>query len=74
MKTRRVFIGINDILTEPEIKQVRQLMRSEPLAELHRAIRAAVIDPNMERINTALGQENDPDYLAYMVEYLLTGR
>jgi hypothetical protein len=28
-----------------------------------------IINPNMERINTKLGQENDADYLAYAVEF-----
>ena len=26
----------------------------------------------LQLVNTALGQENDPDYLAYAVEYVLT--
>jgi hypothetical protein len=33
----------------------------------HKAIVTEVIAPNMVEINRKLGQENDPDYLAYMV-------
>jgi hypothetical protein len=34
-------------------------------------VRDEIIKPNMERINTSLGQENDADYLAYAVEYVM---
>lgn len=36
------------------------------------AICKRVIEPNMVEINRRLGQENDPMYLAYAVEYVLT--
>lgn len=32
-------------------------------------IRDEVIKPNMDRINRATGQENDPDYLSYAIVY-----
>ena len=35
-------------------------------------VRDEIIKPNMDRINQALGQENDPDYLAWAVTYVLT--
>lgn len=31
-----------------------------------------VIEPNIEEINKKLGQENDPMYLAYACEYVIT--
>lgn len=31
-----------------------------------------VIQPNIERINKAIGQENDPMYLSYMCEYVVS--
>jgi hypothetical protein len=34
-------------------------------------VRDEIIKPNMTRINAALGQENDADYLAYAVEYVM---
>jgi hypothetical protein len=37
-------------------------------------IRDQIIKPNIERINKSLGQENDPDYLAYAVSYSLSAR
>ena len=37
-------------------------------------IRDEIIKPNIDRINKALGQENDPDYLAYAVEYSMVAR
>lgn len=34
-------------------------------------IRRRIIEPNMERINKALGQENDATYLAYAIQFAL---
>lgn len=63
MTTSRT-ITINDFLTEKEIKQAIKLAEAEEIAE-------QIIKPNMDRINAALGQENDPLYLGYMVEYVV---
>lgn len=62
---RRVTLG--DFLTDAE------LLQAITLAD-RRQIRDLIIKPNIERINLALGQENDPDYLAYAVVYSLSAR
>lgn len=56
-------IKLTDFLTLPEIGQAFALGDAN-------AICALVIEPNISRINLALGQENDPMYLAYAVEYV----
>jgi len=55
---------IDAFLTEDEIRRAAQL-------EDRIAVRDQLIIPNMDRINAALGQNNDPDYLAYAVEYVM---
>lgn len=59
------FISISDFLTDEEIKQAIKLGDRTK-------IRDEIIAPNLERINQQLGQENDPDYLSFLVEYVLT--
>jgi hypothetical protein len=34
-------------------------------------ITAEIVEPNIERINKATGQENDPRYLGYAIEFAL---
>lgn len=53
-----------DILTQDEIKQAARLKKADLICK-------EIIEPNIERINEALGQENDPLYLAYACEYAL---
>lgn len=66
-------VTITDFLTEDEINIALQLFndpkRSRPYAEV---VCEQITRPNLERINKALGQENDPKYLAYMIEYVMT--
>ena len=65
-------IVITDFLTAEEIEQAIKLWndpyRPTPYAK---AVCEQIIRPNMERINKALGQENEPMYLAYAVEYVI---
>jgi hypothetical protein len=58
-------ITITDFLTNEEIKKAVHLKTAT-------LIRDNIIEPNIDRINKSLGQENDPMYLAYAVEYVLT--
>ena len=60
-------VTLGDFLTDAE------LLQAITLAD-RRKIRDLLIQPNIERINQALGQENDPDYLAYAVVYSLSAR
>lgn len=65
MATRRV--SIYEFLTEAEIEQAVNIYRNDR-DNFHRRVLMEIINPNMERIDKALGQENDADYLAYCIE------
>lgn len=60
----RKIITIADFLTEEEIKQCVKLKHAKEIEQ-------QIIIPNIERINKAIGQENNTKYLAYMVEYAI---
>jgi hypothetical protein len=70
---------LRDFLTEAQIEQCiaiyeRSAERGDPERDfrgLAISICEEVIKPNLVAINEKLGQENDPRYLAYMVEYAL---
>jgi len=57
-------ITLFDFLTEDEIQKAANLQD-------RLAVRDQIISPNMGRINKTLGQENDPNYLSYCVEYIM---
>ena len=62
---------ITQFLTDAEIEQALALY--EKLAgtgTFAATLDAEIITPNMDRINQALGQENEPRYLAYAAEYV----
>jgi hypothetical protein len=62
---------IDQFLTTAEIERAATLYKT--LAGTGRfasTVDVEIITPNIDRINTALGQENDPRYLAYAVEYV----
>jgi hypothetical protein len=60
-------ISLGDFLTDEELLRISMIMD-------RKRIRDEIIKPNIDRINKALGQENDPDYLAYAVEYSMVAR
>lgn len=65
-------ITIADILTDAEIAQARSLFRElGHTGRFAKTLRKELIESNMARINTNLGQENDAAYLAYAVEHVL---
>jgi len=61
-------ITIGDFLTDTEIEQALSLYQKTP-EKFHKLCKEQIIAPNIERINAKLGQENDPDFLAFAVEY-----
>jgi hypothetical protein len=65
-------ITIGEFLTDQEIEQVSRLYRTAQPGTFNRLLTEQIIQPNIERINKALGQENDARYLAYVVEFALT--
>lgn len=58
-------VHLSDFLKDHEIKQALFLRTKAKIKE-------RLIIPNLERINASLGQENNPDYLAYAVEYVVS--
>lgn len=66
-------ITLDQMLTPAEID--RAFVLYETLAgtgKFAATIDAEILTPNMERINAALGQKNDPRYLAYAVEFVIS--
>lgn len=61
---------IGDFLTDEEILLAAKIYREDPEGS-HKEIKARIIVPNLERINKSLGQDNDPDYLTFAVEFAL---
>lgn len=57
-------VKITDILTDEQIHRAVELGRAQEIC-------SEIIKPNIEEINLKIGQQNDPMYLAYMVEYAL---
>lgn len=64
MKTAR----ISDFLTGDEISQAIKLYKESAPGTFATNCAERIISPNLTRINSSLGQENDPKYLAYAVE------
>lgn len=57
-------VTLKDFLTDREIRRAIELQHARPICE-------EIIKPSIARINRDLGQENDPMYLAYVVEYVV---
>jgi hypothetical protein len=62
-------MNITDILTEDEIKVAYKIWK-ERQPRFAQTIEAALIRPNLPRIEQHLGQQMDPGYLAYAVEFV----
>jgi hypothetical protein len=63
-------ITLADFLTDEEINRAVHLYTTDK-ANFHKNCLKEIIQPRMARINRKLGQENDPDYLAYVVEFVI---
>jgi hypothetical protein len=59
-------VSIRDFLTTEQIKKVIEIGPDKD------RLKAEIILPNLAEINRKLGQENDPDYLAYMLVNLMS--
>lgn len=65
-------ITIDQFLTAREIDRAAELYTQlSATGRFAKTLEDEIITPNMERINQALGQENDPRYLAYAVEFIM---
>lgn len=57
-------VRVTDFLTDREIRLARELKDARKICEL-------IIKPSINRINKKLGQQNDPMFLSYLVEYVI---
>ena len=64
-------IGLREFLTSDEVNKAVELYTYHRPA-FHNRCRDEVIKPVIDRINADLGQENDPDYLVYAIEAILS--
>lgn len=68
-------VTIGEFLTEQQLQRAIELFEAyrekAPLHGFAQQLATEVIEPSLEDINRKLGQENDPMFLAYMVEYAL---
>ena len=63
MKERKE-ISLGEVFTE---KMVEEASKCKDVTEIQKR----VIEPNMARINRVTGQENDPRYWAYAMQFAL---
>lgn len=59
---------LGDLFTSGDIDRALGIWNEEE--HPHARLRDEVVLPAMERINRVTGQENDPDYMAYMLEHV----
>ena len=64
-------VTLRQFLTTPEIVLAKKMYDGDR-HHYARLVCEKIIQPNIERINVSLGQENDPMYLAYAVEYAMS--
>lgn len=66
-------ITLPDFLTDAEIDRAKAIWeRLRDTGSFAAEVDREIITPNLARINAALGQENDPRFLAYAVEYVFS--
>jgi len=67
-------VSIDQFLTAAEIRKAAAIYKKHRgTGKVAAMIDAEIIAPNIERINKALGQPNNPRYLAYAVEFVMMG-
>ena len=64
-------LKIGQILDGQEMNEALKLYKSCENHQFAERCAAEIIRPVLERINKVSGQENDPKYLAYCVEYAI---
>lgn len=64
-------ISTTDLFTSAEVEKAANLWRVHTAENFHRTARAEIVIPAMARINEVSKQENDPDFLTYVLMYLV---
>ncbi len=67
MEKKTIFVS--EILTKSELKAAKKLYDATDIHKFAKECSSKIIAPVIDRINQQLGQQNDPTYLAYAVEY-----
>jgi hypothetical protein len=63
---------LGDLFTEEEIDKATEIMATgRDAIGKHQRLKEEVVQPVMPRIAAATNQENDPDYLAYLLEWVV---
>lgn len=62
-------VFVHEILTKEELAAAKKLYDTVGIHKFAKACSEQIITPVIDRINKQLGQENDPTYLAYAVEF-----
>lgn len=65
-------VALGDIFTDEEVERAKELFEECSPGTFNKRVVPEIIEPIMARINKATGQENDPRYVGYMLEYGLT--
>lgn len=65
MANERKSVKIGDLFTDSEVRQAAKCKSAREIAD-------KVITPIIGRVNAAAGQECDPMYLAYALEYAIS--
>ena len=63
-------VTIRDYLTDDEIRQGIEMFKTSS-SNFARKFADEVISPVIQRINTKLGQQKDPLFLAYAVQFVI---
>ena len=58
---------ISDFLTKTQVNQAIKIGAN------HKRLLNEIVLPNVAQINKRLGQENNPGFIAYVLEYALAG-
>lgn len=70
--TERKTFNFGQLLTDDELVLAAALyMEHRDSIELHNMLRIEIIEPAMARIDARLGQENDPGFMAFALQYAL---
>lgn len=64
--------AITDLFTEDEIKRALELYETSKPGSFNKAVTDQIVRKVIDRINATTGQENDPSYLGYMIEYVFS--
>jgi hypothetical protein len=65
-------IQITDVFTDEQIEAAVELYESCSPGTFNAAVVEKIVQPALSRINQVTGQENDPKYWGYALEYAIT--